>query len=449
MAQTDANVVPFCGSAYVPPDKSISHRALIVASMAQGVSKLSNLLDSQDVNSTLRCLRALGAQIEVLNRGDGMFNARVEGWGKMGPKPSGEPLDCGNSGTTTRLLLGMLSGYDVTATLIGDDSLQSRPMKRVVDPLTRMGAHFFKPSQTPGQPDAPWDGSEITLPIKVQGTSKLRGLKYASPKASAQVKTSLILAGINCAGEASLTEPYQSRNHTELMLPGFNIELDLQPMCVHIRGGQVPSACDIYVPGDPSSAMFLAVAAALVPGSDIQITNLGFNPTRIAGLEVAKRMGCNIQMHQTDKLGEEPMGTIRVRYAEGLRGVTVTPSEVPNLIDEIPILALLATAANSATTFCEVSELRVKESNRLAAIIDDLTALGCNAIEEGDNLVIEPGIPCNSATIDSRGDHRLAMTLLLANKCFGLDGTVEDLDCVSVSFPGFIEELEKLQKQES
>ncbi|MGI6217525.1 MAG: 3-phosphoshikimate 1-carboxyvinyltransferase, partial [Coriobacteriales bacterium] len=279
-------VAPFVGSIEVPPDKSISHRALMLASMAEGTSHLTNLLNSQDVRSTASCMSALGAKVDVGVSGKKFFDADVTGWGGRSPKSPEEPLDCGNSGTTTRLLLGMLSGYDVTATLVGDESLSKRPMQRVVKPLSMMGARFSKPG------GEVWTEGEIVLPIQVEGTSGLKGIDYSSPKASAQVKTSILLAAIHCDGSADLAEPYQSRNHTELMFPAFGLQLEAGNCKVHMDGGQKVTPCDVHVPGDVSSAMFPIVAASLVPGSHIKILNLGLNPTRTAAIEVARRMGC-------------------------------------------------------------------------------------------------------------------------------------------------------------
>ncbi len=426
------------GTTTVPPDKSISHRALMMAAMAEGTSRLTNLLDSQDVNSTASCLATLGASIDVTRRGGGSFDATVTGWGDEGPKSPGHDLYCGNSGTTTRLLLGMLAGYDVQATLTGDDSLSARPMQRVVEPLAQMGASFSKPGA------GAWSEGEITLPIRVHGSSSLRGIEYASPKASAQVKTALMFAGLHCSSIVDLSEPYQSRNHTELMLPAFGVQVGVEPFRVSLRGGQKLHPCDVRVPGDPSSAMFLVVAAALVPGSDITIEGVGLNRTRIAGIEVAKRMGCDIETKRTTMVGDEPMGDVRVKYAPGIGAVVVEPQEVPNLIDEIPVLALLATSARGITTFREVAELRVKESNRLEAIIEGLCKMGATAREVGDDLEVEHGLPHQAALIDPRSDHRLAMTWLVAGKCLGLGKVTTDTSCFDVSFPGFEAKLDSL-----
>ncbi len=422
----------------IPPDKSISHRALMLSAMAQGTSKLTNLLDSQDVNSTAKCLDALGAKVEVIRRSNGSFDATVTGWGEAEPKSPKAELDCGNSGTTTRLLLGILAGYDVEATLVGDESLSQRPMKRVVEPLTQMGACFSTPESDK------WDSGDISLPINIKGTNELHGIEYASPKASAQVKTSLMFAGLHSNSSVSLSEPYQSRNHTELMLPAFGASVDVKPLKVCLEGGQKLHACDISVPADPSSAMFFVVACALLPNSSVVLRGVGLNQTRIAGIEVAKRMGCNISIEQTNKIGLEPVGDIHIKYSPVLNATVVEPQEVPNLIDEIPVLALLATSAKGTTKFCEVSELRVKESNRLNAIIEGLNALGAGAREVGDDLEIDYGLPHKKTCLDPRGDHRLAMTWTIANRCLKLGGEVTNLECIDVSFPQFVDKLDAL-----
>ncbi len=433
---------PFVGSTTVPPDKSISHRALMLAAMAEGTSHLRNLLNSQDVRSTASCMASLGADVKVVRQGELSFDADVTGWGDKGPKSPEVPLDCGNSGTTTRLMLGMLSSYDIDAELTGDASLVKRPMQRVTSPLSMMGATFEKTGD--GQNPKPWTDGPITLPLIVHGKSGLKAITYASPKASAQVKSSIMLAALRSTGHLVLTEPYQSRNHTELMLPAFGAKLTAANCKVEMDGGQCLHASDVAVPGDPSSAMFIIVAAALTPDSKVEIANLGLNETRIAAIKAAQRMGVGITIDEGQSIGMEPTGTVTIEYSPDIKPLEVTPDEVPNLIDEIPILALLCTAAKGQSVFHEVSELRVKESNRLAAIVDGLCKLGCDAREVGDDLLVGGAIPSNSITLDSRGDHRLAMTWYLANRCFGLAGNVLDLDCIDVSYPDFIEELNRL-----
>ncbi len=441
MAHAKGAVLPLKGSTTVPPDKSVSHRALMLASMAEGKSHLRNLLDSKDVRSTLACMRALGAHIETTPADNGSFDAEVTGWGPLGPSEPDEVLDCGNSGTTARLLMGIIAGSKISATLTGDDSLVQRPMARIAEPLSRMGAAFAHANGTP------WEGGAITLPLTVRGAGVPAAISYDSPKASAQVKTSIILAGLACPSgcTTNVTEPSKSRDHTELMLPAFGVDVDVRGNTVSMRGGQRLVACDIEVPGDPSSAMFLVAAAAMVPGSDIEISGVGLNPTRTGGFDLAARMGCDIVFEKTGGVGDEPCGNVRVRYREELSGTVAEPSEIPYMIDEIPILALLATHASGTTEFCGVSELRVKESNRLSAIVEGLNTLGCAASERGDDLLVSFGAPTRSVELDPLGDHRLAMTWVLANRCHDLGGQVLNLECIEVSYPRFIEGLDALQ----
>lgn len=437
------SITPFCGTVSVPPDKSISHRALMFASMVDGRSELSNLLDSQDVRSTLACMRALGASIETRpSVNSGAFDATVHGWGLSGPSEPTQTLDCGNSGTTARLLLGIIAGWPIRATLTGDDSLKQRPMARIAEPLSQMGAKFYHKDKSEWQA-----GQSITLPLTIEGTAELKAINYKSPKASAQVKTAILLAALRCVDNAicSIDEPSKSRDHTELMLPAFGASLSAEGSCVSLKAGSTLHSCDVCVPGDPSSAAFLMVAAAMVPGSDISIEGLCLNPTRTGAFDVAKQMGCDISIEPVSSVGGELCGNVHITYTDGLRGVVVRPDQIPSLIDEIPILALLATHAKGTTIFESVSELRVKESNRLEAIVSGLNALGCEAKELGNDLVIEGKKPSIGVDLDSNNDHRLAMTWTLANICHGFDAKVKGMSCIDVSYPEFEKVLDKLR----
>ncbi len=436
------DAAPLIGVATVPPDKSISHRALMLASMADGVSRLENLLDSQDVRSTLGAMRALGASIEVTRRASGSFDAVVEGWGEKGPAQPTGPIDCGNSGTTARLLMGIIAGAGVRTELVGDASLSRRPMERIADPLSMMGASFADGDGTL------WEGGPITLPLTVAGSGDVRPIAYRPKEASAQVKTAILLAGLGCDGGSRTTviEPSGSRDHTERMLPAFGVPVTLDGLEVSIEGGQRLRPCDLRVPGDPSSAMFMVAAAAMTPGSDLLVPGVGFNPTRTGGFEMAIRMGCGIRVSRGRDCGREPVCDLRVLYSEGLVATEVEPAEIPFLIDEVPVLALLATHAEGRTVFRSVQELRVKESDRLAEIASGLVALGCRAEESGDDLIVSCGLPRLDADLDSKGDHRLAMTWVLANRCHGLGGSVRGTSCMDVSYPGFVEELDELQE---
>ncbi len=438
------NINPFLGDVVIPSDKSISHRALMFASMAEGTSHLHNLLNSQDVNSTLSAMRALGADITVTNQSELFFDATVVGWGRRGPITPKAPIDCGNSGTTARLIMGIIARYDIEVILVGDSSLEKRPMDRVAKPLSMMGAKFFKANHQ-GEVLKPYIDGDITLPLAIFGSSKLAPIKYVSPKASAQIKTAILLAGLGASGKTSVVEPSKSRDHTEIMLGAFGACVDTDGLEVSVEP-RVLKACDVEVVGDPSSAMFWIACAAMVENSEINVLNVGVNPTRIGAINMAKAMGCDIELVNQNKIAGEDCATIHVKYVDGLKGVEIDSNQIPYLIDEIPIMSLLATCAEGKTVFHDVGELRVKESNRLKAIVDGLNALGCAAEEIGDDLVIYGrALPNRSVELPTYKDHRLAMTWTLANRCFGLDGAVDDLSCVSVSYPGFIDSLNKLQ----
>jgi 3-phosphoshikimate 1-carboxyvinyltransferase len=418
---------PLQGSVRVPGDKSLSHRVALFAALAEGTSQVSGLLDSLDVRSTLTAVRTLGARVELAAEKTGLAGSIT------GPIPDcvwGAPLvDCGNSGTTARLLLGVLAGRGGSATLCGDESLNRRPMRRVAGPLAQMGATF---------------SSGEHLPITVSGNPGLTAIDYLSPVASAQVKSAILLAGLQAQGITSVSEPHKSRDHTELLLPTFGVKVQVEGLKVSIAGGQKLNACDCGVPGDPSSAAFLLVAAALTPDSQVTVTNVALNPTRTGFLEVLRRMGADVRVVADGDacLGQEPVGDITVNWRAGLQATVIEAAEVPALIDEVPILALLATAAQGTTTLREVGELRVKESDRLAAIVEGLTALGCSARVEGDDLLVSSGPPSKgNATLDAYGDHRLAMTWLVAARAFALDVNVLGLRSVAVSYPGFVADL--------
>lgn len=427
---------PLRGAVRVPGDKSISHRAVLFAAMAEGVSRLSGVLDSDDVRSSVGAVRALGARVDLGKQPDGSLAGEVEGWGAAGPSQPSQPIDCGNSGTTVRLLMGILAPWDIRVRLTGDESLSRRPMRRIADPLSRMGARF--------QPD----GRE-TLPLAETGTRALRALRYDLPVASAQLKTALLLAGAFADGETSLSEPAPSRNHTELMLPAFGVSVEAEGRCVRVRGPQRLHSADVRVPGDPSSAAFLACAAALVPGSDIRVEGVSLNEARIGFARVLKRMGVPLALEHAASAGDEPCGAIAVRAADALRGCEVEADEIASLVDEIPVLSLVAARAAGRTVFHGVGELRVKETNRLAAIVEGLARMGVAAREEGDDLVIEgrPDARAPEGTaFDSKGDHRLAMTWALAGLSGTASVTVARFEAVSVSYPGFLHDIERLAR---
>jgi len=423
--------LPLRGTLRVPGDKSLSHRAVLLAAMARGTSRLEALLDSDDVRSSIGAVRALGAGVRILHEGDGLIDAEVTGWADAGPTPPDGPIDCGNSGTTTRLLMGVLATLPGSATLVGDASLSRRPMRRVTEPLTAMGVGL---ASAPGG----------TLPVTVTGSPDLHPVDWTTSVASAQVKTAILLAGLQAHGRTTVHEPAASRDHTERMLPGFGVPVEVRGTAVSVEGPVVPTACDVRVPGDPSSAAFLLGAAAVCPGSCVTTQGVSLNPTRTGFLEVLRRMGASVSIGEGAGVGREPVGDITVRGDGRLHAVRVVASEVPSLVDEVPLLALVATFADGVTCFEQVGELRVKESDRLQAIIDGLGALGCRAWAEGDDLFVEGGAPTRDATLCAAGDHRLAMCWALAGTCGGVRVTVEDIGCVSVSYPGFLADLARL-----
>lgn len=424
------------GVVRVPGDKSISHRSVLFSAMAEGTSHVSGVLDSADVRSSIGAVRALGAEVNLEKRPDGSLAGDIRGWGGLGPSQPEGAIDCGNSGTTVRLLMGVLAPWDITVELTGDDSLRRRPMRRIAAPLELMGARFAPEGAT-------------TLPLSITGTRGLAAISYDSPVASAQLKTAILLAGIFAAGTTSVHEPAPSRNHTELMLPGFGVDVEAAPGEASVAGGQSLHACDVDVPGDPSSAAFMACAAALRPDSAIDIENVSLNEARIGFARVLERMGADITLKPTGSAGEEPCGTISVSYVEHLHSCEVAGREIASLVDEIPVLALVAAHAEGTTVFHEVGELRVKETDRLAAILEGLSKLGVRAWAEGDDLHIEgkPGLVAPEGLVfDSLGDHRLAMTWSLVGFTGAHPVSIRDFEAVRVSYPGFRADIERLAK---
>ncbi len=428
---------PLLGSAKVPGDKSISHRAVLLSAMAEGVSNLEGVLDSEDVRSSIDAVKELGAKVDLQKAEDGSLYGSIEGWGEDGPKQPDRDIDCGNSGTTARLLMGIIAPWDIQVTLTGDDSLKRRPMRRNTAPLMKMGARF-----EPAQADH--------LPITETGNRNLKAITYDAPMASAQLKTAVLLAGVFAKGTTTLNEPAPSRNHTELMLPEFGVPTTAGTRVASVTGPCSMHASDIKVPGDPSSAAFLAVAAILKAGSDIVIEDVSLNPARIGFVRTLERMGADIEEHRTGHEGKEPSGTIHVRYSPALHGCEIPSQHFASIIDEVPVLALVAAHAKGVTVFRGVSELRAKESDRLQAIIDGLEVLGIDAWEEGDNLFVEgdPNLSVEKGLkFDSDGDHRLAMTWALVGLCGNVPVHVSGMDSISVSYPDFLTDIEGLSER--
>lgn len=426
--------MPLTGSIRVPSDKSISHRAVLLAGLAQGASCLRDVLPSADVRMTIAAVRALGAHVDF-ECGPHGLHGEVRGIA-LAPDVTG-PLciDCGNSGTTARLLMGVLAGLGIDATVTGDASLSRRPMRRVMDPLVQMGAAFES------------EGGH--LPVRVCPDMPLHASHLAIGQASAQVKSAILLAGMQAHGLTSVTEPEKSRDHTELLLPAFGVDVRVEGLTSSVEGPAILHAHDMSVPADPSSAAFVMVAATLVPGSDVLLEQVALNPTRTGAFEVLRRMGALVEYEDVRREGCEPVGNVRVVHVPHLRAVRITSREIPTLVDEVPILALAAAMACGETVFESVGELRVKESDRLAAIIDGLGILGVRAYADADDLhVIGRGgarleLP-DSVAFTTHGDHRLAMTWHLAGISFGFDAELDDRDCVDVSWPDFFADVESL-----
>ncbi len=413
---------PRLGGVVRPPgDKSISHRVLMLAALARGKSELSGLLTGDDVKSSARVLRQLGADISTIR--DSMV--KVSGARLTAP---GARLNCGNSGTTARLMLGILAGQKFAATLTGDASLRRRPMRRVTEPLKQMGADINERG----------DG----LPLTIRGGT-LRGLTYASPVASAQVKSAILFAGLTGQVPVAITEPYRSRDHTERLFAHLGLG-------IHERDGAIsyqPSAVSIpafqiSVPGDPSSAAFLVAAGVLASAGELLIENVGVNPTRTGFIVVLERMGAQVERVNLRDEGGEPVADLLVRPAQ-LRSTEVTAAEIPTLVDEVPILAVLASRARGATVFREVGELRVKESNRLDLIAANLRAVGVKAEAQNNDLHVEGSERPPRGKVETASDHRLAMAFAVLDTVEGADVKLSERKSVAISYPGFFDDLGK------
>ena len=427
---------PLRGAATVPGDKSISHRAVLFAAMAEGTSRLAGVLDSEDVRSSIKAVGQLGAQVSMEKQPDGSLAGGITGWGSAGPVQPDGAIDCGNSGTTVRLLMGVLAPWNLQVELTGDESLQRLPMRRITAPLMKMGVRF--------EPE----GRE-TLPLTVCGSPSLRAITYDAPMASAQLKTAVLLAGVYARGTTTLNEPSPSRNHTELMLPEFGVTTTAADRTASVTGPAQLGACEVQVPGDPSSAAFLVCAAVLKPGSSIQVENVSLNTARIGFTRTLERMGADISVRHTGAAGKEPYGIISACHTPALHGCEVPADKIATLVDEVPVLALVAAHARGVTVFREVSELRVKETDRLAAIVEGLETLGVDAWIDGNDLFVEgqPGLKVPAgATFDSKNDHRLAMTWALAGLCGSTPVEVENFDSVKISYPQFLTDIERLAR---
>jgi 3-phosphoshikimate 1-carboxyvinyltransferase len=410
----------------VPGDKSISHRAAIIAALSNGVCVLRGFLPSDDCMRTVQALRMLGIRIEHPEP-DMLV---VHGNRRILTAPSGE-IDCGNSATTMRLFAGLLAGQSFDSRLVGNATLANRPMDRVVAPLRKMGASIVA------------EGPQETAPIKIHGV-KLKGTRHELPVASAQVKGALLLAGLFAKGKNTIHEPSQSRNHTELMLNYFLVRTAREPDdSLSIFGDQVPESRDFQIPGDISSAAFWLVAAAAQPGGHLLVRHTGLNETRTALLGVLVRMGAQVREAVEDVDQVEPRGTVEVTGAP-LKGTVIQGKEIPQLIDELPILAVAAAVANGTTIIRHAKELRIKETDRIAAIAHNLRAMGVEVVEQPDGLEIQGREELRGARVGSFGDHRIAMAFAIAGMFADGETTVQDVECVRESYPGFGDALDEL-----
>ncbi len=413
----------------VPGDKSISHRALMLAALGRGTSRVRGILQSADVHSTAAVLRAMGVSIPALD----VPELVIEGVGLRGLRAPSVPLDCGNSGTTARLMAGVVAGAGVDATFVGDDSLSRRPMRRVAKPLEAMGARITLPEHG-------------GLPMQIAG-GPLQGVTWYSDVASAQVKSAILLAGLVADVPVEVHEPAATRDHTERMLQARGVQLHVDGLSVALNPRARLDAGDVDVPGDPSSAAFLAglVAIGAAAGDELRIANVGTNPARLGAFRVLRRMGLQIAFEDEALQGGEPVATLHLRRG-GLVGTTITPDEVPSLIDELPLLAIVAARAEGETRVTGAAELRVKESDRIRAIVNGLRALDVDAEELPDGFVVRGGTQRLMGHIETQGDHRIAMA-------FGVLGAerhnvvpVDDPFCCAVSWPSFWDDLKSVKK---
>ena len=407
------------GSFRVPGDKSISHRSIMLGSLAEGVTEISGFLEGEDALATLAAFRAMGVKIDGPTDG----KVTVHGVGMHGLKAPENDVYVGNSGTSIRLLSGLLAGQSFDVTMSGDKSLSGRPMRRVTDPLAQMGASI--------------DSADGKPPLTIHGGHKLKAIEYDLPMASAQVKSCLLLAGMYAVGTTSVTEPAPTRDHTERMLQGMGYPVEVQGNRISIQGGGKLTSTSIDVPGDISSATFFMVGAAIAPGSDITLQHVGINPTRTGVINILKQMGADISLSNEAVTGGEPVADIRVRYAP-LTGIDIPQDQVPLAIDEFPAIFIAAACAEGRTVLTGAEELRVKESDRIQVMADGLQALGIDAQPTSDGMIIEGGI-IGSGEVDGHGDHRIAMSFAMAALQAG--GSIQINDCANVatSFPNFVE----------
>ncbi len=453
------------GEVRIPGDKSISHRAVMFGSLAKGTTRITGFLDSADCRSTIHCFRKLGVEIETTAAPDGTLAdpsagtlagsaegaLLVHGRGLHGLSPQAASmaennrfpagdavrLDTGNSGTTTRLISGILAGQSFPSILSGDESLNTRPMKRITEPLTQMGADITS-----------INGNDCA-PLRIRPVKSLHGISYQSPVASAQVKSAILLAGLYADGETSVTEPALSRNHTELMLRSFGADIDSEvhadgTATASVRPGRELYAQEIEVPGDISSAAYFLAAGLLVADSELLVKNVGINPTRAGFLKVCENMGADLTLENERTQGGEPQADIRVKTST-LKGTVIEGSLIPTLIDELPVIAVMAACAEGTTVIRDAAELKVKESDRITTTCAGLAAMGARVTPTDDGMIIEGGRPLHGADIRTEKDHRIAMSFAIAGLTADGETRIRDSECVDISYPTFFETLAQLE----
>ena len=420
----------FGGEISVPGDKSISHRAVMLAAISNGPCRVDGFLPSDDCLSTVGAIRTLGIQVDILDE-DKYGPNRLMIHGRGGKfKPPLENIDCGNSGTTMRLLSGILAGQKFTSVLMGDDSLSQRPMQRIIEPLKLMGCEIIA------------SGKNNSAPLTINGAD-LEAVRYELPIASAQVKSAIMLAGLFAKGKTTVVEPLQTRDHTEKMLDFFQVKTIRFNDEISIDGGQILESRDIIVPGDISSAAFWFVSAAAFSGAKLTVKNVGLNPSRNGILKILTRMGANVsESIDTSGNGEE-IGNVSIEGV-GLKGIEINGDIVPNIIDEIPIIAVAGALAEGKTVIKDAAELRVKESDRISAVAGNLKAMGADVKETDDGMVINGGKPLVGANIDSYGDHRIAMAFSVAGLFAEGETVINNPECIAVSYPNFETHLKEL-----
>jgi len=415
------------GTIQVPGDKSISHRAVMFGALANGTTTIEGFLPGADCLSTISCFRSMGIEIE--QQGD---KVTVQGKGWYGLQEPAEHLEVGNSGTTIRLMAGIMSTQPFHVVMEGDESIAKRPMRRVIGPLRQMGAKI----------DGRKDG-EFT-PLSIRG-GELQAISYQSPVASAQVKSAILLAGLQAKGVTSVTEPHLSRDHTERMLQAFGVQVVRDGLTVSVEGGQELKGRAISVPGDISSAAFMIAAVMVVPGSSLLIENVGINPSRTGIIDVVKAMGGSLELLNERIVNEEPVADLLVTHSE-LHGIEIAGDIIPRLIDEIPVIAVMASQAKGQTIIRDAEELKVKETDRIATVVSQLSKFGAKVTPTDDGMIIEGETSLTGAVIDSHGDHRIGMAMAIAGLAAAGETVVENDEAIDVSFPGFAQLLEKVSK---